>query len=58
MELACVITPKLTTVHVPHREMGSRAAVELVRLVEKESTGVSVELDSSLRMRASLRALD
>ena len=58
MELACVITPKLTTVHVPHRDMGSRAAVELVRMVEKESTGLSVDLDSSLRMRASLRALD
>ncbi|UWR24568.1 LacI family DNA-binding transcriptional regulator (plasmid) [Sulfitobacter sp. S190] len=58
IELARIVSPQLTTVHVPHRTMGTRAAQELIRMVEKESTGTSVQLDSALRMRGSLRALD
>ncbi|PYG33192.1 LacI family DNA-binding transcriptional regulator [Pelagimonas varians] len=58
IELARIVSPQLTTVHVPHREMGSRAAEELTRMVEHVSTGVSCQLDSSLRLRGSLRVLD
>lgn len=58
IELARIVTPQLTTVHVPHREMGSRAAQELIRMVEKKSAGVSLQLQSSLKLRESLRSLD
>lgn len=54
IELAQVVTPSLTTVHVPHREMGHRAAAELVRLVETGQPGPSVELPVSLQRRQSL----
>ncbi len=57
IELARVVTPQLTTVHVPHREMGERAADELVEMVEKRSLGVSTQLQSSLRLRPSLREI-
>ncbi|MEL6600334.1 MAG: LacI family DNA-binding transcriptional regulator [Pseudomonadota bacterium] len=56
IELARILTPPLTTVHVPHREMGRRAAVELVEMVERKGTGSSVQLQSSIRMRGSLAA--
>jgi LacI family transcriptional regulator len=55
IELARIVTPKLTTVHVPHREMGLRAAKDLIRMVEKRSTGASTQLQSSLKLRGSLR---
>jgi LacI family transcriptional regulator len=59
IELARIVTPSITTVHVPHRDMGRRAAIELVKMVEKESDGQSDELQSSLRIRKSLaRVLD
>ena len=58
IELARILTPPLTTVHVPHREMGRRAAIELVKMVEKKSTGLSEQLASSLKLRGSLRAID
>jgi LacI family transcriptional regulator len=54
IELARIVTPSITTVHVPHREMGRRAAVELVKMVESKSTGKSDKLQSSLRIRESL----
>lgn len=54
IELARIVTPALTTVHVPHREMGRKAAIELVDMVENKSKGVSTQLQSSLRIRGSL----
>lgn len=57
IELARIVTPRLTTVHVPHREMGRRAAKELIAMVEGQSPGLSTELRSSLEFRASLRAV-
>lgn len=54
IELARIVRPSLTTVHVPHQEMGRRAAMELVNMVEKTSTGVSVELETSLCLRETL----
>lgn len=54
IELARIVSPGLTTVHVPHREMGRKAAAELIAIVEKESEGVSLKLESSLQIRGSL----
>ncbi|WP_299625261.1 LacI family DNA-binding transcriptional regulator [uncultured Tateyamaria sp.] len=54
IELARIVTPTLTTVHVPHREMGRKAAVALVEMVENGGAGASLELQSSLRIRESL----
>ncbi|WP_299693899.1 LacI family DNA-binding transcriptional regulator [uncultured Tateyamaria sp.] len=57
IELARILTPPLTTVHVPHRKMGRRAAVELVKMVEQDSVGLSEQLQSSLKLRGSLKPL-
>lgn len=54
LELAEIADPPLTTVHVPHRKMGREAARELVRMVEGKSEGVSVELETTLKVRATL----
>lgn len=57
IELARIVTPQLTTVHVPHRMMGRQAAQELIRMVEGKSEGASKQLDVRLELRGSLRAL-
>ena len=54
IELAEVVVPGLTTVHVPHREMGGTAAQMLVGLVERKAPGESVELETRLCLRGSL----
>lgn len=54
IELAQIIDPALTTVHVPHREMGRTAAQALICLVERDGEGASVQLETSIRFRASL----
>lgn len=54
IQLAQVVTPPLTTVHVPHREMGRRAADMLVEMVEDQSAGSAVELPVTLQLRESL----
>jgi len=54
IELARIVTPSITTVHVPHREMGRKAAIELVKMVENLSDGASTELQSTLQIRESL----
>ncbi|WP_439122285.1 LacI family DNA-binding transcriptional regulator [Marivita sp.] len=57
IELARIVTPQITTVHVPHREMGRKAAIALIDMVEKRSTGDTIELKSTLQLRESLRDL-
>ncbi|MGB0852076.1 MAG: LacI family DNA-binding transcriptional regulator [Pikeienuella sp.] len=54
IEMARIVTPALTTVRVPHSEMGRRAACELIDIVEGKSSGASVELQSAVQVRASL----
>ncbi len=54
IELASVLQPSLTTVHVPHREMGRIAAEELIDMVEKRSTGAFRRLDVKIELRGSL----
>ncbi|MEL6617863.1 MAG: LacI family DNA-binding transcriptional regulator [Pseudomonadota bacterium] len=58
IELARIVTPQLTTVHVPHREMGRLAAQELMHMLDDARPGVSTELQSKVCLRGSLRALD
>jgi LacI family transcriptional regulator len=54
IELARIVVPALTTVHVPHRDMGREAARRLVDMVEKKSTGDSTKLQATLQIRGSL----
>lgn len=54
IELARITRPMLTTVHVPHAEMGRRAAIELTEMVENNRPGTALELQTALRLRHSL----
>lgn len=54
IELADIIEPGLTTVHVPHREMGRRAADMLLRLRNGEHLAASRELEVHIEWRGSL----
>ncbi len=54
IELASIASPELTTVHVPHREMGNRAAHMLIDMVNGTPPAESVELKTSLCLRQSL----
>jgi LacI family transcriptional regulator len=55
IELAKIVTPKLTTVHVPHRKMGATAARSIVKLVNGSHISTTTELEVSLKIRASLK---
>lgn len=54
IELAQVTYPELTTVHVPHREMGHHAARTLIDHLENGTPIRSHELVADIRFRASL----
>ncbi len=54
IELARVVTPALTTVHVPHRDMGRRAAQTLINMVVSKTAVSSVELSTDTCLRGSL----
>jgi len=54
IELASIADPELTTVHVPHREMGKRAAQMLIDMVEGTAPANSIELMTRVCMRKSL----
>jgi len=54
IELAVLAEPALTTVHVPHREMGRRAADMLVQAVRNEAVPENIELQTDIRLRKSL----
>lgn len=56
IELARIVRPHLTTVHVPHRKMGQQAARELIALIEGRSTGTPIEVQTTLELRGSLAA--
>jgi LacI family transcriptional regulator len=58
IELAQVVHPALTTVHVPHREMGRRAARVLVDLVHGKGPFEPIELFAEVKIRASLGAVN
>jgi LacI family transcriptional regulator len=54
IDLAEVVVPGLTTVHVPHRRMGAAAAEALLQLREGRSPGVLPRLETHIVERASL----
>jgi len=54
IELAQVAYPALTTVHVPHREMGRRAALILANHVKNGTPINAVKLDAKLVFRETL----
>ena len=56
IELARIVTPPLTTVRVPHREMGRKAAHALIDMVEGRERPNSVDLATSMTLRSSLAA--
>ena len=51
IELAILADPALTTVHVPHRAMGKRAAALIVELSTEHHPTQSVELKTEIIMR-------
>ena len=57
IELAEIVTPGLTTVHVPHREMGRRSARALIALSGGAAPGPSVRLPAAIKWRATLGRL-
>jgi LacI family transcriptional regulator len=54
IELAQVTHPKLATVHVPHSEMGRKAARTLIAALQDGAEIVGQELKAELRLRGSL----
>jgi len=54
IELATIVSPELTTVHVPHREMGQRAAEALIEMVDGKRPNAIAPLPTTMRLRASL----
>ncbi|MEM8591893.1 MAG: LacI family DNA-binding transcriptional regulator [Pseudomonadota bacterium] len=54
LEIAQLADPSLTTVHVPHREMGRRAAMSLIQMLNKGSAVESLKLPTDIRLRQSL----
>ncbi|MEO9874844.1 MAG: LacI family DNA-binding transcriptional regulator [Anderseniella sp.] len=56
IELATVISPALTTVHVPHRQMGQLAGDTLYSLVKDAEGPVRIELETRIVDRDSLAA--
>jgi len=54
IELAKVCSPGLTTVHVPHRQMGTQAAQALVAMVAEGAPGQGQRLDTYVVLRGSL----
>ncbi len=55
IELAQVVEPNLTTVHVPHRKMGRKAAQTLVDMINaNENRSDGEELHAYVCMRETL----
>jgi LacI family transcriptional regulator len=54
IDLAEVIKPNLTTVHVPHRRMGESAALLLLDILDDKKDCQSVELETEIVIRESL----
>ena len=54
IELATVVTPALTTVHVPHRRMGTSAAEALLAAVRDNAAPKHVNLETHIVERQSL----
>ncbi len=57
IDLAEVVEPGLTTVHVPHRRMGEAAARMLLEFRDGKTQRQAIELETSIVMRDSLAAV-
>lgn len=57
IEIATLAEPALTTVHVPHRDMGRQAARMMVTMLRDGATPDSVRLPTEVRLRRSLGAV-
>lgn len=58
MDLAVIVSPALTTIEVPHGDMGREAARELVDMVEGKSEGKSKCLPTKVISRQSLAGVE
>lgn len=58
IELASLVEPRLTTVHVPTAEIGRLSAARIVDLIEGRPTGAATRLQTTLVQRKSLRRLE
>ncbi len=54
IEIAQLVSPTMTTVHVPHREMGREAARLLIAMRDDQGARDSVRLETEIRIRDSL----
>ena len=56
IELARIAQPPLTTMHVPHGEMGKNAALALVQMIDQPDAHADKELPVELKVRDTLGA--
>lgn len=54
LDIATIVSPALTTVHVPHREMGRQAAKRLMEMLAGNNDGKNTTLNTHLVLRESL----
>ena len=54
IELAQIVSPELTTIHVPHRHMGEMAAQCLLNIVNNKAFEHAKEINVQLKIRSSL----
>nr|WP_277425202.1 substrate-binding domain-containing protein [Pseudohalocynthiibacter aestuariivivens] len=54
IDLAQTTFPALTTVHIPHREIGRAAATALLQMVDEGDIDKTIALPASLRWRATV----
>ena len=54
IEVARVVTPRLTTVHVPHREMGRLSAAALIALLRDDMPDAHTQLLTEVILRRTL----
>ena len=55
IDVAEIVTPSLTTVHVPHRQMGEAAATLLLNIRAGKPDQKSIKLDTRVVLRHSLK---
>lgn len=54
IEIAEIVSPALTTVHVPHRDMGRKAAQKLLALRNGDAAEAQTRLEALIKWRTSL----
>jgi len=54
IEISNIVSPKLSTVHVPHRQMGRHSAQSIINMLNGSPEGTSLELKPHFVQRESL----